>query len=243
MRLRRAAVDPAVSPLESPSMQAMERTALSDARSTPRLRGRLHQVAFFVAVPAGVVLVTVAPTARARFAGAVFALSLAALYGASAAYHLGDWSAGSRLRAKRLDHSMIFVLIAATYTPFCLLSLTGPWSWILLGLVWSGAALGIGLKALDVDGFGRTTSALYMVLGWAALLAAPAFFRQLGVDVLVLLVVGGILYTIGAVMLLSRRPNPWPRWIGYHEVWHAMTIAAGTCHFAAVLIILGAASR
>jgi hemolysin III len=179
------------------------------------------------------------PTAKARFAGAVFALSLSALYGASAAYHLGDWSARSRLWAKRLDHSMIFVLIAGTYTPFCLLALTGPWSWILLIVIWSGAALGIGLKALDVDGFRRTTSALYMALGWAAVLAAPAFLHQLSVDVLILLVVGGVLYTIGAVMLLSRRPNPWPRWFGYHEVWHAMTIAAGACHFAAVLIILG----
>lgn len=214
------------------------RTSRVGAPPKPRLRGWLHQAAFFAAVPAGVVLVALAPTAKARVAGAVFALSLASLYGASAAYHRGDWSSRSRPWMKRLDHSMIFVLIGGTYTPFCLLALRSPWSWIMLAVVWAGTALGIGLKALKIDGFHGATGALYITLGWVAVLAAPAFVDRLSVAVLILLLVGGVLYTVGAVVLAGKRPNPWPRWFGYHELWHAMTIAAGACHFVAVLLVL-----
>ncbi len=214
------------------------RTSRVGAPPKPRLRGWLHQAAFFAAVPAGVVLVALAPTAKARVAAAVFALSLASLYGASAAYHRGDWSPRSRPWMKRLDHSMIFVLIAGTYTPFCLLALRSPWSWIVLAVVWAGTVLGIGLKALKIDGFHRATGALYITLGWVAVLAAPAFVDRLSVAVLILLLVGGVLYTVGAVVLARKRPNPWPRWFGYHELWHAMTIAAGACHFVAVLLVL-----
>jgi hemolysin III len=219
-------------------VQTVGRTRPSESPRKPRLRGWIHQAAFFAAVPAGVVLVALAPMAKARLAAAVFAFSLAASYGASAAYHRGDWSSELRPWMKRLDHSMIFVLIAGTYTPFCLLALGRPWSWIVLAVVWVGAAVGIGLKALKIDGFHRTTGALYITLGWVGVLAAPAFVDRLSVAVMILLLVGGLLYTVGAVVLMRERPNPWPAWFGYHELWHAMTVAAGACHFVAVLLVL-----
>ena len=189
-------------------------------------------------MPAGVVLVILAPSARARIAAAVFALSLAALYGASAAYHRGDWTPTSLPRLKRLDHSMIFVLIAGTYTPFCLLVMPSPWSWILLSVVWAGAALGIVVKNAKIDGFPRVGGALYITLGWVGVLMAPVAVSRLSPTILALVIAGGLLYTAGAIVLAGKRPNPSPRWFGYHEVWHGMTIAAGACHFVAVLLVV-----
>lgn len=171
-------------------------------------------------------------------AAAVFALSLAALYGASAAYHRSDRLSTSREWLKRLDHSMIFVLIAGTYTPFCLLVMPSPWSWILLAVVWAGAALGIVLKTASIDGFRRLSGALYMTLGWIGVLMAPFAVGRLSPAVLALVLAGGLLYTAGAIVLAGKRPDPSPRWFGYHEVWHGMTIAAGTCHYAAILLVV-----
>src|SRR2546423_6542781 len=146
----------------------------------PLLRGRLHEVAFFLAVPAGVVLVSIAPTARARFAAIVFALSLAGLYGTSTLYHRLPWSPRSLRWMKRLDHSMIFVLIAGTYTPLALLVLRGPWRVTVLSVVWGGAALGIVLKLVRVDGLAALTGALYIALGWLAIVAMPEIVQNVG---------------------------------------------------------------
>lgn len=207
----------------------------------PRLRGWLHQVAFVVAVPAAVTLIVLAPTDKARAAAAVFASSLAALYGVSAVYHRGDWSPRARPWLKRLDHWMIFVLIAASYTPFCLLVLNSPWSWFLLSTVWAGALAGIALKSIRIDGFHRASGALYITIGWIGILMAPVMIGRLSPMVLALVVAGGALYTIGACVLASHWPDPSPEWFGYHEVWHSFTIAGGGLHFAAVaLIVLGA---
>jgi len=205
----------------------------------PKFRGVLHQAAFFLAIPAGVVLVAFAPeTTTARVAAAVYALSLAALFGASAAYHRGDWSPERLSIMRRLDHSMIFVLIAGTYTPVCLLVLPSPWSWVFLSVVWAGAAAGITLKILRIDGFARTSAALYITLGWVAIFALPFMVSRLPAVTMTLIAVGGVLYTVGAIVLASNRPNPSPTWFGYHEIWHSFTIAAGACHYIAIWLIV-----
>jgi hemolysin III len=207
----------------------------------PRLRGRLHEAAFVVSVPAAAILVTLAPSSEARVAAGIFSVSLAVMFGVSAAYHCGTWSAEARSRMKRLDHSSIFLLIAASYTPFCLLAVHAPGSWLVLAVVWGGAVAGIAIKNSRIDGLHRVTGALYVSLGWAAILAAPAMIGVLTSAELVLVVAGGLLYTTGAAVFATGRPDPSPAWFGYHEVWHAFTIAAAACHYAAVmLVVLGA---
>ena len=204
----------------------------------PRLRGRFHQAAFFVAVPAAVVLVTSAHTTTARVAAAIFALSVVGLYGVSAAYHRIQWSPPALRRMKRLDHSMIFVLIAGTATPLSLLVLPSPWSVAFLAGLWGGAAGGIGLKMLRIDGFRLVTGTLYIAMGWAALLLGPQLVRVLSPVSLSLVVLGGLLYTGGAVVLLRNKPDPAPATFGYHEIWHLMVIAGTACHYVVVLLLV-----
>jgi hemolysin III len=204
----------------------------------PRMRGRLHQVAFFVSVPAGIALVALADTGRARLAATTFAVGLAGVFGASAAYHRVAWTDLARRRMKRLDHSMIFILIAGTYTPFCLLALSGVWSVALLATVWAGAIVGIVLKQVDVDGLSRSSGFLYIALGWAVIVALPEFFDNLSTAGFALVVAGGLLYTLGAIVFATKRPDPNPAVFGYHEIWHAFTAGAGACHYAAVLLLV-----
>jgi hemolysin III len=204
----------------------------------PRLRGRLHQIAFFVAVPAGIALVAAAPTARSRAATLVYALSLAGLYGTSAAYHRLPWTPRGRQWMKRLDHSMIFLLIAGTYTPFALLVLEPPWSWAILGLVWAGALTGIVLKMARIDGFVAIGATLYVSLGWLAVLTMPQILKGLEGWATVLLLVGGILYTTGAIVLARRRPDPAPATFGYHEIFHSFVVGGSACHYAVVLLVV-----
>jgi hemolysin III len=206
--------------------------------SKPRWRGRFHQVAFFVSVPAGLVLVALAEDWTARVAAAVYALSLIAVFGSSAAYHRGDWSPAALRRMKRLDHSMIFVLIAGSYTPVALLVLHGPWSVVILSVVWAGAVAGITLKFVRIDGFSVLTAALYMAMGWLALVAIPQLVNEMPTPALVLTVAGGLLYTAGAIVFALRRPDPVPAVFGYHEVWHAFMVAAAACHFAMISILI-----
>jgi hemolysin III len=215
----------------------------AEAPVKPRFRGRLHQIAFFVAVPAGVVLIAVAGTTTARVAATVYALSLAGLYGSSASYHRFSWTPKALRRMKRLDHSMIFVLIAGTYTPFLLLVVRGTFSLVLLSIVWAGAGAGILLKMLRIDGLRVLTGALYIVLGWLAVVAAPQIVRHLSGTALALLVAGGLIYTSGALVLAKRWPNPDPATFGYHEVWHSAVFSASACHYGVILLlVLGARS-
>lgn len=195
-----------------------------------------------MSVPAGIVLVLVAKTTAARVAGIVFALSLAGLYGASAAYHRVRWSPTWLRRMKRLDHSLIFVLIAGSYTPFSLLVLPPPWSVVILSLVWGGALAGIVLKMVRVDGFHGLTGTLYIVLGWVVLVGLPQLVRGLSAPGLALVVTGGVLYTLGAIVLARKRPDPRPATFGYHEVWHSMVIGGSLCHYTAVFLVFLRAS-
>jgi hemolysin III len=209
--------------------------------AVPRLRGRIHQIAFFLSVPLGVSLVIAAPTAQAKLAALVFAVSLAGVFGASAAYHLGRWSDAVRPRMRSLDHSMIFVLIAGSYTPFCLLVIKGDWGAWMLAAVWAGALAGVVLKLVALERVGKVTATLYMVLGWLAILGLPRMVAELTGLQLALLIAGGLLYTVGAIVLLRNKPNPSPRVFGYHELWHAMGVTASLCHFIAILLIVVAA--
>ncbi|MGE5461361.1 MAG: PAQR family membrane homeostasis protein TrhA [Solirubrobacterales bacterium] len=204
----------------------------------PLWRGRIHQVAFFVSLPAGIVLVILAEGLVARIAASIYALSLVAVFGASAAYHRGEWTPTALRRMKRLDHSMIFVLIAGSYTPIALLILHGPWSIVILSVVWAGAVAGITLKLIKIDGFSVLTAALYMAMGWFALVAFPQLLHEMPSPALVLIIVGGLLYTVGAIIFAIRRPNPSPAVFGYHEIWHAFMVAAAACHFAMVAIVV-----
>jgi hemolysin III len=204
----------------------------------PRLRGRLHQLAFIVSIPAGVTLVALARGAEARVGATIFAVSLTGLYGVSAAYHRGHWSARVQRIMRRLDHSMIYVLIAGSYTPVTLLALRPAWGVTLLAVAWAGAAVGIVITVLRLERWPAAGHALYLVLGWLAIVAAPQLARSLSQPELALLVTGGVLYTVGAIVLGRGRPDPRPAVFGYHEVWHTFVVSASASHFALVLLLV-----
>jgi len=206
----------------------------------PRLRGRLHQWAFFVSIPAGIALVALARGAEARVSAAIFTASLTALYGVSAAYHRGQWSERVRSRMRRLDHSMIFVLIAGSYTPVTLLALRPAWGITLLALAWAGAAVGVVITVLCLERWPVVGFTMYLVLGWLAVVAAPQLAHSLSRPELALLAAGGLLYTVGAVVLAGKRPDPRPAVFGYHEVWHTFVISASAAHYALVLLLVRA---
>jgi hemolysin III len=196
----------------------------------------LHQYAFAVAVGAGAGLVLAAPSGRAALAVAVYALTLAGLFGASALYHRVTWAPGVRGWLRRVDHAMIFLLIAGTYTPFAVLVLAGPLAAAVLAAVWAGAVLGVLLNLAWVDAPKWATAAACAALGWASVAAAPAVVGAAGPGPLVLLGAGGVLYTAGALVYVLRRPDPAPAVFGYHEVFHALVVAAASAHFAAVAV-------
>jgi hemolysin III len=210
--------------------------AEASAAVKPRLRGVLHEAAFAISLVTGTVLICLADGTRERVAVAVYAGSVALLFGTSAAYHRGVWSPRAYDVMARLDHSMIFVLIAGTYTPFALLLLHGAMQWVVLGVVWGGALLGVLLRNVVRQPPRWLFVGLYLALGWVAVGLMPDVLRRGGVAVLVLLAVGGLFYTAGAVIYALRRPNPSPRWFGFHEVFHALTLLAFVTHYAAVSI-------
>jgi hemolysin III len=203
-------------------------------RVRPRFRGVVHQWSFFGALAAGAALVIWAPAGRATAACAVYAVALAGLLGTSALYHRGTWRPGVRAWLRRLDHSMIFVLIAGTYTPFAVLVLEEPLSAIVLGGVWGGAAAGIVFTLVWIEAPKWLTAACYVALGWFSVIAFPQIVERAGAGALALLAAGGLAYTAGAVVYARRRPDPRPASFGYHEVFHVLVVAAAVAHFIAV---------
>jgi len=196
----------------------------------PRLRGRVHQVAAFASVAGLVWMVADAHTPTAVVAAVVYGLAAIALYATSSSYHLYAGAGRARTVLRRLDHSMIYVLIAGTYTPVCLLALQGPVRWVLLAIVWVGAIVGVGVTLVAFERVPHLTFVLSLVLGWAALLAIPELLDRPGLLALALL--GGVLYTAGAIMFALHWPGRAARWFGYHEYWHAFGVAAGAAFFA-----------
>ena len=203
----------------------------------PRLRGWLHAGMAPVAVVLGIVLVVLAPTTSARLAALAFAVSAGLLFGTSAAYHRGRWSPRVDSLLKRLDHSNIFLIIAGSYTPFALL-LPGDEGRDLLLIVWGGAALGVFFRVAWVHAPRWLYTPVYVLLGWVAVFYLGPLLRHGGAAIVTLIIVGGLLYTLGALVYGIRRPNPSPRWFGFHEVFHALTIAAFVVHYVAASITL-----
>ncbi|MGZ4443906.1 MAG: PAQR family membrane homeostasis protein TrhA [Nocardioidaceae bacterium] len=202
----------------------------------PRLRGWLHAATAPLALAAGVVLVVLSPTASTRIGSAVFATSALALFTVSAVYHRGTWSPRVRRLLRRFDHANIFLLIAGSYTPFTLLLLHGLDQVLLLSVVWAGAVLGVLFRVFWVDAPRWLHTPIYVALGWAAVFFFGDFVHTAGTAVLVLMCVGGGLYTLGGLVYGFQRPDPFPRWFGFHEVFHALTIAAFVAHYVGVSI-------
>ncbi len=203
------------------------------SRKKPLLRGVLHEVAASVAAVAGGLLVFRATGARARAEALVYGISLVALFAVSALYHRPNWTERVRAVWRRLDHSAIFLLIAGTYTPFCFL-LGGTPGWTLFGVVWAGATAGIVLSIAWVRAPKALVAAVCVLLGWAVLPLLPALKAALGAGAIALLATGGVVYSLGALVYAAKRPDPFPRVFGYHEVFHALVIAAAVCHYAVV---------
>jgi hemolysin III len=200
----------------------------------PRLRGVSHAYAFFVSLGCGVALILAASDGRARLAASIYAGAVSALLGTSALYHTVTWRPAARRWMKRLDHSMIFVLIAGTYTPVALLALKGPLATTVLVVLWAGALGGVIFKLVWIDAPKWLFASVYVALGLvtaAVFGELPAAIGWLGVAGLA---TGGLLYVVGAVIYASGRPNPWPKVFGYHEVFHALVLAAAALHYAVI---------
>jgi hemolysin III len=211
------------------------------AEVKPHLRGWLHLATAPLTLAAGVVLVALSPTAPTRWASMVYAASALLLFTVSAIYHTGRWSPRAHGFLKRFDHANIFLLIAGTYTPFTLLLLEGRDRTVMLAAVWVSAVLGVLFRIFWVNAPRWLYLALYMGLGWAAIFyvgayvdGAQAMGAGVGTAVLVLAAAGGLLYTIGGVIYGFKRPNPWPQWFGFHEVFHTFTILAFVTHYVGV---------
>ena len=204
----------------------------------PAWRGVLHSWAFVASIPAGVLLIVFAAGAVERTAASIYTATLLAVFGTSAAYHRLAQSYRARRIMQRLDHSMIYLLIAGTYVPICIVALPPSWGIPLLATVGGLGMLGMIIKLVDLRRLHWLGYALYPVMGWAAIVATPALTTHLSTAQLTLIVAGGIAYTVGFPILLTRRPDPWPRTFGYHEVWHGFTVLAAVLHFGAVALVV-----
>jgi hemolysin III len=216
-----------------------ERNPLGAAATTvlavkPKLRGWIHAGSFPLVVAAGIVLVVLAPEGKPRVGASIFAITAAMLFGTSALYHRGTWSEKVRGLLKRMDHSNIFLIIAGTYTPFALLLLPPDQTRSLLLIAWIGAICGVLFRVFWVGAPRWLYTPIYVALGWVAVFYLRPLYDAGGAAVVILIAVGGLLYTLGAVVYGTKRPNPSPRWFGFHEIFHVLTVAAFIVHYIAV---------
>jgi hemolysin III len=202
----------------------------------PKLRGWLHAATAPLTLIAGVVLILLSPDAATRLGSAIFAASALMLFTVSAVYHRGTWSPRVWAFLRRFDHANIFLLIAGSYTPFTLLLLEGRDRTVLLTVVWVGAGLGVLFRIFWAGAPRWLYTPIYIGLGWAAVFYAPEFVASADRAVLTLMVVGGLLYTLGALVYGLQRPDPWPTWFGFHEVFHTLTILAFFTHYIGISI-------
>ena len=210
--------------------------AYRQAEQKPSWRGWIHLGTFPIALAAGIVLIVLAEGASAKLGASVFAASSLAMFGISGTYHRFHWSDTTKAVLRRLDHANIFLLIAGTYTPLALLALPADKGNLLLWLVWSGMALGIGLRVLWLGAPRWIYVPLYLALGWAAMMYVQDLFHA-NVAMMVLVLVGGGLYSVGALVYATKWPNPSPKNFGFHEIFHTLTVLAFMCHWSAVLLI------
>jgi hemolysin III len=210
----------------------------ADRRERPRLRGVIHHYAFYASLLAGVVLVARATSHEALVTAAIYGASLSALLGVSALYHCVTWTPAARRWMSRLDHSMINLLIAGTYTPFGVLAVSGSLARTLLAVVWGGALASILLHLLWVDAPKWLSAVLYVALGWVGVTAMPTLVATSGWTPTALLLAGGVVYSLGALVYAARRPDPIPAVFGYHEIFHALVVVAAITHWAAVALIV-----
>ena len=207
------------------------------AKMKPRLRGVSHEYAFFVSLVLGIGLIVIAKGGEARLAVAIYAVSLSALFGVSALYHVHQWERPSARRwMRRLDHTMIFVLIAGTVTPFALLVMEPPLSTALLIAVWAGALAGTIVELVWVDHPKWVAAIVYIAVGMIGAIGFPAIVAEAGIVAGLLIALGGALYATGAIIYAAQRPDPSPTVFGYHEIFHVLVIAAAAVHFAAVAL-------
>ncbi|MFZ8756792.1 PAQR family membrane homeostasis protein TrhA [Microbacterium sp. HMH0099] len=220
-----------------PQLPLLEAAAVGAQREIkPTWRGWIHAGTFPVAIAAGIVLITLAQGAPAKWASAVFMATSLLLFGNSALYHRFDWKPRTRAVLKRIDHANILLLIAGTYTPLAVLALPTQKTVLLLSIVWGGAILGILFRVFWINAPRWLYVALYLALGWAAVMYLVDLLDA-NVAMMVLVVVGGLLYTAGAVVYAVKRPNPWPGHFGFHEIFHVCTVLAFLCHWTACLLI------
>ncbi len=204
------------------------------AVARPMLRGTSHQVAFISALTIAPLLIATAPGVVPRLVTGVYAVAVVGLFGISALYHRGPWGDRGRAVMRRLDHSMIFVAIAATYTPIAVFGLPVATTRWILPTVWAGAAIGVAGRLLWTSAPSVVVALPYVLLGWVGVIAADDMLAGLGVAGFVLVLAGGGLFTIGAIVYALRRPDPWPLWFGYHEIFHLFVIAGAAVHYVAV---------
>lgn len=209
---------------------------IADAVARPQLRGVLHEASLPLFVAAGIVLVALAGTSRGRIAMAAYGGGLAVCLGVSALYHRGRWTSSVRSLLCRVDHSTIFALIAGTYTPVCLVVLSGPMAYAVLGVVWGGGILGALRSFLWADAPAWIEVTPYALLGWVVVIALPQMVAGIGIGGMSLFGVGGLLYTVGAVVYGLERPDPFPRVFGYHEIFHALVVLGAAAHCVAIFV-------
>ncbi|WP_082888917.1 PAQR family membrane homeostasis protein TrhA [Leifsonia xyli] len=219
-----------------PNIPLLDASLANPADIKPTWRGWIHAATFPVTIAAGIVLICLAHGAPAKWASAVFMLTSMLLFGNSALYHRFNWRPRTKVILKRIDHANIFLLIAGTYTPLAVLALPPDKGILLLCLVWAGALLGIGFRVFWISAPRWLYVPIYVALGWAALMYIVDLVNA-NVAMMVLVLVGGILYTIGAVIYGMKRPNPFPGKFGFHEIFHTLTVLAFLCHWTATLLI------
>ncbi len=238
--MERMSVTPPV-PDRNPLVAAAAAVA-AVAAVKPKLRGWIHAGSFPLVLAAGIVLVVLAPEGKARIGAIIFAVTASMLFGTSAIYHRGTWSSAVSGTLKRMDHSNIFLIIAGTYTPFALLLLPPTQTRSLLLIAWIGAIAGVLFRVFWVGAPRWLYTPIYVALGWVAVFYLKPLYEAGGAAVVILIAVGGLLYTLGAVVYGTKRPNPSPRWFGFHEIFHVLTVAAFVVHYIAVSIAVYASA-
>jgi hemolysin III len=204
----------------------------------PRMRGLSHYYAFFISLATGALLVATAPRGLATWTALVYALSISAMLGVSALLHRGTWTPGQARILTKLDHTCIYLLIAGTYTPISLIAMSGAIRVLVFSVVWLGAVVGIALEWMWYRPPRGWVTTNYIVVGWVALIALPQLWTSLGVAGFLLVLLGGLSYTVGAVIHAARRPDPWPEVFGYHELFHVFVLVALVLHFAAIAFVV-----